>query len=240
MVSDALAFDVQVFDPEAPLRPGTVGDAEALVPSDPGYFAGWSAASPPPTGTNIKTNNYNNAYFTNSPPTFIGLGAFVDLGYGVRFHTNAADWSLFSGIPQSKSSLWTPQASQKPIYTYCTWSLAYERNGVDEDGDGKGPDLQWGRAGVDDDQNGTTDDVPEAGWPGSDDLVDEGTNGLDDRYFANNSWQQAVNGIDDVDERETSPPYPVPLRGIQVKIRAIEPDTRQIRQMTLVSDFIPE
>jgi hypothetical protein len=29
----------------------------------------------------------------------------------------------------------------------------------------------WGRAGVDDDGNGTTDDLSERGWPGSDDLV---------------------------------------------------------------------
>jgi len=32
-----------------------------------------------------------------------------------------------------------------------------------------GPDLGWGFAGIDDDNNGTVDDVSEAGWPGSDD-----------------------------------------------------------------------
>jgi hypothetical protein len=48
------------------------------------------------------------------------------------------------------------------------------------------------------------------------------------------------NGVDDVGERATCPPYPVPLRGIQVKMRAIEPDSRQIRQVSVVADFIPE
>jgi len=62
-------------------------------------------------------------------------------------------------------------------------------------------------------------------------LVDEGTNGFDD---------DGINGVDDVGERETSPPYPVPLRGIRVTIRAIEPDLRQIRQVSVISDFIPE
>ena len=36
MVSDALCFDVRVFDPEAPIRPGNTG--EAMVPGDPGFF----------------------------------------------------------------------------------------------------------------------------------------------------------------------------------------------------------
>ncbi|MHB8973494.1 MAG: PulJ/GspJ family protein [Pirellulaceae bacterium] len=62
-------------------------------------------------------------------------------------------------------------------------------------------------------------------------LIDQGTNGLDD---------DNANGVDDVGERETSPPYPVPLRGIQVRLRIIDSDTRQVRQMTVSSDFIPE
>ncbi len=59
--------------------------------------------------------------------------------------------------------------------------------------------------------------------------VDLGTNGFDDNG----------NGVvDDPPEFETSPPYPYPLRGIQVKIRVFEPDTKQIREVTLVQDFV--
>ena len=36
------------------------------------------------------------------------------------------------------------------------------------------------------------------------------------------------------------PPYPYPLRGIQVKIRAFEPDSKQIREVTVVQDFLPQ
>jgi prepilin-type N-terminal cleavage/methylation domain-containing protein len=64
-----------------------------------------------------------------------------------------------------------------------------------------------------------------------DGITDEGTNGIDD---------DNANGVDDVGERETSPPYPVPLRGIQVRLRIIDRDSRQVRQMTVSSDFIPE
>jgi hypothetical protein len=61
--------------------------------------------------------------------------------------------------------------------------------------------------------------------------IDQGTNGLDD---------DGNNGVDDLNERETSPPYPSPLRGIQIIIRTLDPDSRQVRQITVTSDFTPE
>jgi hypothetical protein len=63
-----------------------------------------------------------------------------------------------------------------------------------------------------------------------DSLADEGTNGVDDDG----------NGIvDDADEQETSPPYPFPLRGIEVRIRVYEPSSRQVRQVTVRHTFVP-
>jgi type II secretory pathway component PulJ len=57
------------------------------------------------------------------------------------------------------------------------------------------------------------------------------TNGLDD----------TGNGIVDSDaEKLTSPPYPYPLRGIQVKIRTFDPDSKQPREATVVQDFLPQ
>lgn len=60
--------------------------------------------------------------------------------------------------------------------------------------------------------------------------IDEGTNGIDD------------NGdgvIDDAGEMETSPPYPTPLRGLEVRIRCYEPQSRQVRQITVRHTFVP-
>jgi hypothetical protein len=195
MVSDALSFDVRVFDPEAPIRqpiptpPETF--RETLVPGDPGFFSGWLA----------DPSNQNR------PVDTIGLGAFVDLGYGAQScfeatstNTLPRGWSTFSGNPNVRSGFWSGNTANAAWrYGYCTWATHYERNGIDDDNDGQ---------------------------------TDEGTNGLDESPYNN--------GIDDVGERETSPPYPAPLRGIQVKIRAIDVDSRQIRQVTVVSDFIPE
>jgi len=62
-------------------------------------------------------------------------------------------------------------------------------------------------------------------------LVDQGTDGFDN---------DGDSIVDDADEQEAPPPYAVPLRGIQIKIRAFEPDSRQIREVTIVQEFLPE
>jgi hypothetical protein len=95
--------------------------------------------------------------------------------------------------------------------TYCTWSTHYESNGVNEDGNWE--DLNG---------NGIRD-------PGED-IIDDATDGKD-----NNS-----DGIiDDPTEFETSPPYPYPLRGIEIRIRCYEPASRQVRQVTVRHTFVP-
>ncbi len=64
-----------------------------------------------------------------------------------------------------------------------------------------------------------------------DGTTDLGTNGMDD----NNDGV-----VDDSLEMDTRPPYRAPLRGIQVKIRIFEPDTKQVREVTVVQDFLPK
>lgn len=59
--------------------------------------------------------------------------------------------------------------------------------------------------------------------------VDQGTDGLDNN---GNSL------VDEGDEQETSPPYPFPLRGIEVRIRCYEPSSRQVRQVTVRQAFV--
>ena len=64
-----------------------------------------------------------------------------------------------------------------------------------------------------------------------DSLTDEGTDGLDNL--------PANSLVDDDAEQETSPPYPYPLRGIEVRIRVYEPSSRQVRQVTVRQTFVP-
>jgi hypothetical protein len=61
---------------------------------------------------------------------------------------------------------------------------------------------------------------------------------------ANNGFDDGPNqgkyGVDNATERLTCPPYPVPLRGVQITIRVYEPSTRQVRQITVTESFTPD
>jgi hypothetical protein len=45
--------------------------------------------------------------------------------------------------------------------------------------------------------------------------------------------------FEDLGEAETLPPYPVPLRGVEIRIRCYEPSSRQVRQVTIRHTFVP-
>jgi hypothetical protein len=48
------------------------------------------------------------------------------------------------------------------------------------------------------------------------------------------------NGVGDPGERASSPPYPVPLRGVQINLRVYEPSSRQVREATVDESFLPD
>jgi type II secretory pathway pseudopilin PulG len=137
-------------------------------------------------------------------------GAYVDLGNDVNISAS----SLPTGIAPRFSGFGEVKSqltgTTTTARTYDTWSTHYETNGVDEDG----------VAGA-----------------------DQGTNGADDiapsRYSGQVPAQPQEGVIDDLGEQETSPPYPYPLRGIEVRIRCYEPSSRQVRQVTVRHTFVP-
>lgn len=54
-----------------------------------------------------------------------------------------------------------------------------------------------------------------------------------------NGFDDDGNGlVDDDAEADAPPPYPAPLKGIQVKIRVFEPDSKQVREVTIVHEFL--
>jgi len=160
----------------------------------------------------------------------VGFGAYVDINYWNQYEvyinnivgladsglTNLPaaihpDPTVFSGVASPKSLLATPQFT-----VYDTWPYHYETDGIDQDGDGVDLDN------ADGDNDNTT---------GIDVGLDEGTDGLDN---------DGNNGVDDTLERETAPPYDTPLRGMQVKIRVYDRDSRQIREATVTKNFVPQ
>jgi prepilin-type N-terminal cleavage/methylation domain-containing protein len=98
---------------------------------------------------------------------------------------------------------------------YDTWSTHYESDGVDQDQDGN---------------------------------VDEGTDGIDNPYSGypwNNppttlSSFNVIGGVDDPSELEAAPPYATGCKGLQIRIRIIEPGSRQIREVTVIQELLDE
>ncbi len=207
---NALAFDVKAYDPEAPVGIDASG-TEAVVPGDPGF----ALSTKPTNGIDL----YNSGSAVTRWFLPIGRGAYVDLNYtstNANYLRNYADLSSLTAYTYNelKNSVYASNFSGVPVAA----SKLTPTNSLLTDADAAYDtwSFYYERDGVDQDSDGDTD---------------EGTNGIDD---------DGINGVDDVGERETSPPYPYPLRGIQVRIRLIDHDSRQVRQMTVTSNFTPE
>lgn len=213
VLNNVLSFDVKAWDPGAPiLRPAATGPA--ILPGDPAYAAALSGGA-----------------------SKIGYGAFADLNYMCLLGPGSNPWqpsytspsgapsplfngpgALGSGLPGTKpyakdfsSPIDWPTDLRPAVYD--TWSTHYESDT---------------RVWIDRNGNTTEQAIEVEGDQNRNGMFNEGTNGFDD------------NGdgvVDDAGEKETSPPYPVPLRAIQVKIRVFEPDSRQIREVTIVQKF---
>lgn len=199
VLSDVLAFDLQVWDPEAIVR--STSDGDIVLPHDPGYLL----------KNNINVNTVDkepedDGILTSAGQS--GYGAYVDLGFATRpklpSQLDPQFWGNFGGPPNAKSQLVLNDALTDgyEAAVYCSWTSTYEHDGLNQY-----------------DQNSGVK------------LIDEGYDGIDnDNAF----------GIDDRGELETSPPYPHPLRGLKVTLRTIDFGTRQVRQTSITTDFLPE
>lgn len=238
ILAHAAAFDVRAFDPLAVLGANPSSDGQWGVAGvdddgdssiDNATEAGWAGSDDEIVGpgsfkysplTSSTTNNVSSRSSENAIQP-AGRGAYVDLYYTSKNHIVPYTNNTYSYDTLQSDSNLTSYFSGVPAYvagttglsfaTYDTWPGQYEYDGVNQDGDT-----------YDHDNDPMTAQVP---------LIDEGTDGLD---------TDSKNGVDDIGERETSPPYNVPLRGIQVRIRMLDHDSRQVRQMTVTSDFTRE
>lgn len=232
MMSGVLGFDIRVYDPEALIFNM---DGTAVTPGDPGW------------GRQLYDYILNPMDPTKQP---IGKGAFVDLGYLPRpagvapTVTSEAGQSFFSDVPDVRSGLqhWVNNVNTNNPMSYWmigTRSKAFDYNQPTQLYNNSAPlnfDRRYGIPRVYD----TWPDVYERdGFQQSQGriilpptgTVDPGTDGFDNN---------GLDGPDDNGERETAPPYPFKLRGIQITIRAYEHDTRQVKQNSVSANFVPE
>jgi hypothetical protein len=235
ILTNVIGFDVKVWDPGAPLY---LVNGVTVKPGDPAY----------PT-LNVAPNY-----------TVCGYGAYVDLGYDrvtyADYMSYLAANPLPAGVPMKRfnhlgvtqsalavvpPNLPTPCQNTTVPWQYAsaarvydTWSTSYESDSLYDS-------LTQRYCGLYYWANNT---AGKAGPPQP--LSPSGSNyPIGPNTFsagnANNGFDDDNSGIvDDPGEQITSPPYPAPLRGIQVKIRVFEPDSRQIREVTIEQDFLPK
>jgi hypothetical protein len=232
MLTDALGFDLRVYDPGAPLFAHAETET-ILEPTDPAWTTAYIHAD---NRQGVSSSIGRNNSASNPTFPFVGQGAYVDLGYGFDGRLPPANRELaspqFAPVFSTATVPWFFNArALSDVYNnklapgyavFDTWSFHYENDGVNED-----------------------HDKDAAGNP----MIDEGTNGLDDRDpriagsnvdVVDDVADIATLGPDDVGERETVPPYDKPLRGVQAVLRLYERDSRQVRQVRVYQSFVPE
>ena len=150
-----VGFDVRVYDPLVKIVADITG-SEPLTPGDPGYE-------------------------TLAHTAAIGRGAYVDLGFTSRFDYSsnpnltpaqgAQLGSLLSSRADTRAQFNTAATFVPPLYpagsgyytfgncsVFDTWTIEYERDGVDQDGV---LGVDQGNDGIDNNANGGVDDITE-------------------------------------------------------------------------------
>ena len=198
-----------------------VFDPAAPIYQDP---TGTSALAPGDVG-------YRQFLSTNSSASPVGLGAWVDLSYNRSSGPGSSHFSgpsMGRGLPSGAANpanspsavpfnLSQPSSSNlanEPynFHQWDTWAHTYELTNFGYPANQNNPARFANR------------------FPGT----GRAFNGQDDPPTGGQY------GVDDATERETEPPYASPLRGIQVRVRIYEPQTRQMRQVTVGADFVAE
>lgn len=146
------------------------------------------------------------------------IGAFVDLGH--------AGGGWFSGLPVNLRGATLNPLNYQFMFDYRT------------------PRGQFGAPNIPAAWVGTNDLVFDTWTPfyeadgvdqDGDGLIDQGANGVHDDLGG-----VGTEAPDDDAERETRPPYPFPIRGLEISIRLIEKTTHQVHQTTIKQSFVPE
>lgn len=265
MITNALAFDLRVYDPGAPIYSYFLGGNSVDQPADqivsPGDIA-WLNAFYRDGLNNVIADGIP-AISSANPFRFERQGAYVDMAYGLSYLRPNLDPATIQ--PEARFRTFNlindPQA---------TWDNASQRglnqslfffDGLIRTATGPvnvRPDVLTRRYASYDtwsthyESNGVNEDG-DLGFNSDPSLeegdivtaagqvlaFDEGVNGLDDPTTYNGTLATRF-GPDDDAERETRPPYDTALRGMQASLRVYERDSRQIREVRVRESFIPE
>lgn len=261
MMTEALAFDVRVFDPGAPvygLYPN--GDAtrpaqQVVQPGDPAWAVAYDNDSRFGTNSILKVADLDAAgngtpgLSAANPYRYERQGAYVDLAYrlsAIQPRVNAATIP-FRYQRTALDDLWDASAAngsrRSPYFFDGLIRVATGPNGVDASILSRRyatyDTWSWHYENNGVNEDGDRPDGALRAAANDPAATDEGANGLDDLTAYGAVLDRRL-GPDDYAERETRPPYDASLRGVQVTLRAYERDSRQIREVRVRESFVPE
>lgn len=214
VLTNVIGFDVKAFDPTALVR--AIGAGTIVLPGDPGYvFSLASTPSPnPATGCYVDLR-YDDRAGASPNPSVPGP---ID-GQGGASVFAAGLWSPFSTVGQRIHG--ADVANTNMI----------NNNRLTRAGVPQYPVYDtWSSYYESNDLNEDQDTELLSGMP----VIDEGVDGQD-----NDADGFVDEGPRLTAEQETAPPYPFPLRGIEIRLRCYEPRSRQVRQVTVRHTFVP-
>jgi type II secretory pathway component PulJ len=223
------------IDPGSTCQSVTATNMDYWNQSQP--FVSWSGSQPPMTASGIQNvDKFTGAFNQNSSPrsddliltNVIGFdvkawdpgkAAYVDLGTpattassGTLSPSPAAVTFATSNVNTATTSGTTALGADGGLPYYDTWSTSYENLGI-------GNTANAGQA-----VNG----------------FDKGTGVVDNPANAVTAPPFMVYAAPAAGGSSVPSWTPTPLRGIQVKIRVFEPDSRSIREVTVTQDFLPK
>jgi len=232
LLSNVVGFDVKAWDPGAPVfraaaTTANPNNASVLVPGDGGYPRAVDVFNAGPTAV------------ANQPVAF---GAFADLNYMGQeraFTGTTNNRTRYTNyMDNGTSSALVRMENGAPFNRRCLLpraQFAYPGDGPlsgnPTNGDFARPAVwdTWSTHyeydGVDNDGDGVIDELTNG--------VDDNGNGLVDEpnhYFA---------GAVTTGEQEAPPPYRSPLRGLKITLRVMEQDSKEVREVTVVHEFVP-
>jgi type II secretory pathway pseudopilin PulG len=218
LLTNVLSFDVKAWDPTAPTiqTTQTFGGIPpgTYMPGDPGYVEIFSAWANSGVST-LQQYLQPSASVSNTPGPYGGFGFVVAQGAYV-------DLNYLGPVIAQYLTTSPPTMAQT-----LSQVSSFAGPGVAQFGTtfstGSGLTMAYDTGCFDYENDGIDQN--------QDGIIDNYTNGIDDN---------GIGGVDDATELEASMPYPVALKGIQIKIRVFEPDSRQIREVTITQDFIWE
>jgi hypothetical protein len=228
ILTNVIGFDVKAWDPGAPVfrAPSTSdnpNNAGVLVPGD----GGWANA----------LNRFNGGP-TTADRQPVAFGAFADLNYmGVDQADAAVRYRAYQATGTSTLSALQRMESGAPFSSRCFVPRAQ----FGHPGDGylsAMPTHGFARPAVWDtwSTHYEHDGIDNNG----DGKIDEFTNGADDNGngLVDEPELNTVGGVM-VGEQEAPAPYRSPLRGIKITLRVMEQDSKEVREVTIVHEFMP-